>query len=67
MSWNDARTRWLREGDVPVAVWIAGDPTAILRDGSVRVVCEACGSLNVDFCGHDIDKCCDCGHWRYRQ
>lgn len=66
MSRNDPDPRQLREGDVPVEVWIPGSTTAILTDGTVRVVCEACGSLNVDFCGDDIDKCCDCRHWRYR-
>jgi hypothetical protein len=66
MGCKSVEVRHLREGDVSSIVWTPGSTTAILVDGSVRVVCEACGSLNIDFCGHDIDKCCDCGHWRYR-
>lgn len=28
--------------------------------------CVECGSSNVNLDGWDIDKCQDCGHWRYR-
>lgn len=28
--------------------------------------CRKCGSTNVNLDGWDIDKCGDCGHWRYR-
>lgn len=41
-------------------------PIAADENGDVRVCCENCGSFNLDFDGWDIDKCLDCGHWRYR-
>lgn len=41
-------------------------PVSMDEHGNVRVCCENCGSLNLDFDGWDIDKCKDCGHWRYR-
>jgi hypothetical protein len=42
-------------------------PVALDEDGNPIVCCEKCGSVNLDFDGWDIDKCRDCGHWRYRQ
>lgn len=42
-------------------------PMAMDAEGKVRVICEACGSTNLSFDGADIDKCLDCGHWRYRE
>ena len=41
-------------------------PVALTEDGKPVVCCEKCGSTNLDFDGADIDKCRDCGHWRYR-
>jgi ribosomal protein L37AE/L43A len=41
-------------------------PMAMDEQGDVRVICEMCGSSNLNFDGADIDKCRDCGHWRYR-
>lgn len=41
-------------------------PVAVDEDGKPTVCCEACGSTNLEFDGWDIDKCRDCGHWRYR-
>lgn len=41
-------------------------PVGMDEKGEVRVSCEKCGSTNLNFDGHDIDKCKDCGHWRYR-
>lgn len=38
-------------------------PPNLVRPG---VVCEKCGSPDVNFDGWDIDKCNACGHWRYR-
>jgi hypothetical protein len=32
----------------------------------VPLKCEKCGSVNLELDGWDIDKCRDCGHWRYR-
>jgi hypothetical protein len=29
-------------------------------------LCQKCGSRNLTLDGWDIDKCQDCGHWRYR-
>lgn len=49
------------QGDTPKFA-----PVGMDEKGEVRVCCEACGSRNLDFDGHDIDKCKDCGHWRYR-
>jgi DNA-directed RNA polymerase subunit RPC12/RpoP len=50
-----------READKPPFA-----PMALDEDNKPVVVCEMCGSRNIDFCGWDIDKCLDCGHWRYR-
>ena len=41
-------------------------PVALDEHGNPHVICEACSSSNLDFDGWDIDKCRDCGHWRYR-
>lgn len=42
-------------------------PLAIDEDGKTTICCEACGSTNIELDGWDIDKCRDCGHWRYRE
>jgi ribosomal protein L37AE/L43A len=39
---------------------------AMDEKGELYTCCEACGSRNLDYDGADIDKCRDCGHWRYR-
>lgn len=41
-------------------------PVALDEEGNPHVICEMCGSRNLDYDGADIDKCRDCGHWRYR-
>jgi ribosomal protein L37AE/L43A len=41
-------------------------PLALDEHGKPVVVCEMCGSRNLELDGWDIDKCQDCGHWRYR-
>lgn len=41
-------------------------PVAMDKDGNTFTCCEACGSRNLYYDGADIDKCRDCGHWRYR-
>jgi ribosomal protein L37AE/L43A len=41
-------------------------PVAVDEEGAPRVCCESCGSTNIELDGWDIDKCHDCGHWRYR-
>jgi len=41
-------------------------PVALDEDGQLHTCCEMCGGSNLDFDGADIDKCRDCGHWRYR-
>lgn len=35
-------------------------------EGNATVCCEQCGSADLELDGWDIDKCRDCGHWRYR-
>jgi hypothetical protein len=41
-------------------------PIALDEEGNPVVCCEKCGSVNLELDGWDIDKCRDCGHWRYR-
>lgn len=41
-------------------------PIAVDEEGRTFVCCEMCGGRNIKFDGWDIDKCRDCGHWRYR-
>jgi Zn finger protein HypA/HybF involved in hydrogenase expression len=50
------RARPLKDGVEPAL----DDPTGL------DVCCEKCGSTNLDLDGWDIDKCRECGHWRYR-
>lgn len=39
---------------------------AVDEKGNPIVCCEMCGSIDIELDGWDIDKCWDCGHWRYR-
>ncbi len=41
-------------------------PLSLDESGRPVVTCEACGSDSLSLDGWDIDKCLDCGHWRYR-
>lgn len=41
-------------------------PVCVDENGDTTVCCEQCGSTNLELDGWDIDKCRDCGHWRYR-
>lgn len=37
-------------------------PVAMDEKGELHTCCEACGGSNIEYDGHDIDKCRDCGH-----
>jgi hypothetical protein len=70
LCWRSERIRWTttrphmtEEATVPEQPFA---PIALDEEGNPVVCCEKCGSVNLELDGWDIDKCRDCGHWRYR-
>jgi DNA-directed RNA polymerase subunit RPC12/RpoP len=55
--------RWLSDRQECIG---CGATYESVERGFVAPLCDACGSANLELDGWDIDKCRDCGHWRYR-